>query len=369
MRAFKAFSTRGQAPLMRSAVAGLAAILLWAGCSSAGFAQATPSPASDAVAADEQRQALVYAKTLALARANAAVVGVRSTAVEDAVSIKSLGRERQGTGVVIDDDGRLVLTIGYLVLEAEQVEIELDGGRVYPARVLANDQATGFGLVQALTALPVPAALLGRSGTLDANEPLMVASGGSGGDLSLAKLISKRPYSGYWEYHIDDALFTAPPRSDHSGAALFNADGELLGIGSLVVNDAQGPGQPPYTGNMFVPIDLLKPVLDELLTLGASRSSHRAWLGVSCAERNGEVRVIRVTDDSPADAAGLQPGDQIVAVDGSTVQGLESFYKALWRGTPPDREVSLDIRRAGTLQVVKVQATDRQHALRRAKGI
>jgi serine protease Do len=278
-------------------------------------------------------------------------------------------RERQGSGVVIDDDGRLVLTIGYLVLEAEQVEIELDGGRMYPARVLAYDQATGFGLVQALTALPVPSAPFGQSATLDANEPLMVASGGSRGDLSLAKLISKRPFSGYWEYHIDDALFTAPPRSDHSGAALFNADGELLGIGSLVVNDGQGPGQPPYTANMFVPIDLLKPVLAELLTLGASRGSQRAWLGVNCAERNGQVRVIRVTDDGPADAAGLLPGDQIVSVDDHSVQGLESFYKALWDGRPPDREVSLNIRRAGELQVVKVQATDRQHALRRARGI
>ena len=369
MRAVKAPSTGGTNALRRKAMAAASAVLLWAGAGLSGLSQAaTPAPL-DAAAADEQRQALVYAKTLALARANAAVVGLRSTAVEDAVSIKSLGRERRGTGVVIDDDGRLVLTIGYLVLEAEQVEIELDGGRVYPARVLAYDQATGFGLVQALTALPVPAAPFGRSATLDNNEPLMVASGGSGGDLSLAKLISKRPYSGYWEYHLDEALFTAPPRSDHAGAALFNADGELLGIGSLVVNDAQGPGQPPYTGNMFVPIDLLKPVLAELLTLGASRSSHRAWLGVSCAERLGEVRVIRVTDDSPADAAGLQPGDQIVAVDGSAVQGLESFYKALWQGALPDREVSLDIRRAGALQVVKVQATDRQHALRRAQGI
>ena len=319
----------------------------------------TPPPPQRA---DDQRQTQIQAKTLALARANAAVVGLRSIAVEDAVSIKSLGRERQGTGVVIDDDGRLVLTIGYLVLEAEQVEIELDGGRVYPARVLAYDQATGFGLVQALAPLPVPAAPFGRSATLDANEPLMVASGGSAGDLSLAKLISKRPYSGYWEYHIEDALFTAPPRADHSGAALFNADGELLGIGSLVVNDALGPGQPPFTGNMFVPIDLLKPVLDEMRTLGASLSSHRAWLGVSCAERAGEVRVIRVTDDGPADAAGLLPGDQIVAVNGVVVMGLESFYKALWKGATPNREVNVDIRRAGDLQTIKVQATDRQNA-------
>lgn len=326
-----------------------------------------------AIAADPaqpalSREAVIQTKTLALARANAAVVGLRSVAVEDAVSIRSLGRRRQGSGVVIDDDG-LVLTIGYLILEAEQVDLELEGGRVFPARIVAYDQASGFGLVQALAPLPVPAAPFGHSSVIDVNEPLMIASGGSEGDLSLARLMSKRPYSGYWEYHIDDALFTAPPRGDHSGAALFNADGELLGIGSLVVNDAQGPGQPPQTGNMFVPIDLLKPILREMREEGSSRSSHRAWMGVNCIERGGEVRVVRVNDDSPADAAGLLPGDHVVAVDGNAVRGLEGFYKLLWQGSTPEREIKLEIRRAGALQTVKVQATDRQNSLRRARGI
>ena len=343
----------------------LCRVVIVAGLLLGGVPALAAGPAPPAVS----RDADIQAKTVALARANAAVVGLRSVAVEDAVSIKSLGRQRQGSGVVIDDDAGLVLTIGYLILEAEQVELELKDGRVFPARVVAYDQATGFGLVQALAPLPVPAAPLGRSTTLDANEPLMIASGGAEGDLSLAKLMSKRPFSGYWEYHIDDALFTAPPRSDHSGAALFNSDGELLGIGSLVVNDAQGPGKPPQPGNMFVPIDLLKPVLREMREHGSSLGSHRAWVGVNCVERGGQVRVVRVTNDSPADAAGLLPGDQIVAVDGTPVQGLEGFYKRLWQGATPDREVKLEIRRAGTLQTVKVHATDRQNSLRRARGI
>jgi serine protease Do len=332
---------------------------------------ATPLAAqpADAATDDGARTALLQVRQLALTRAKAAVVGLRSTAVEDAVSARSLGRERQGSGVVIDDDGLLVLTIGYLVLEAEQVAIEIDGGRQVPGRVLAYDQATGLGLVQALAPLPLPAARFGRATSLGADEPLMIASGGSEGDLSLARLVSKRPFSGYWEYHIDDALFTAPPRADHSGAALFNADGELLGIGSLVVGDARGPGQPPLQGNMFVPIDLLVPILGELRERGSSRSSHRAWMGVNCAERNGEVRVLRVADDSPAEAAGLRAGDQIVAIDGTAVMALETFYKALWRGDSPQREVSLDIRRAGELRTVKVQAQDRERSLRKAQGI
>lgn len=329
------------------------------------------APAGSAPAApltQEQRDALLLAKAQKLSRANSAVVGLRSIAVEDAVSNRSLGRERQGSGVVIDEAG-LVLTIGYLILEAEQVELEVDGGRIFPARVVAYDQATGFGLVQALVPLPVPTAPLGRSSMLRADEPLMIASGGSEGDLSIARLLSKRPYSGYWEYHIDDALFTSPPRADHSGAALFNADGELLGIGSLVVSDASGPDQPRTLGNMFVPIDLLKPILGEMRELGASRSSHRPWMGVNCVERAGEVRVLRVNADSPADAAGLRAGDQIVAIDGTAVQGLEGFYKALWAGASPEREVRLDIRRDGAVQTVTVQAIDRQRSLRRARGI
>lgn len=354
-------------PFRRALAAAAGALLALVFGAGAAVAQNTETPTP--AAADNARQADILAKTRALARANAAVVGLRSTAVEDAGSIKSLGRQRQGSGVVIDDNNGLVLTIGYLVLEAEQVELELEGGRSFPARVVAYDLASGFGLVQALAPLPVAAAPFGQSSALGSNEPLMIASGGSAGDLSLARLVSKRPFSGYWEYHIDGALFTAPPRGDHSGAALFNADGELLGIGSLIVADARGPGEPPLTGNMFVPIDLLKPILGELRERGSSRTSHRAWMGVNCVERDGEVRVIRVTDDSPAQDAGLRPGDHIVSIDGTPVQGLEAFYKALWQGASPEREVSLQIRRLGALQAVKVQAMDREQSLRKAQGI
>lgn len=339
-------------------------VLLLAALLSSGPAARAAEPTGDGDAAQE---AALETKLRALARARSAMVALRVTAVDDALSARSLGRERQGSGVVIDEAGEVVLTIGYLLLEAEQVEIGLDEARRVPARVLAYDPATGFGLVQALSPLPLPAAPFGRSASLDRNEPLMVAS--AGGELSLARLVSKRPYSGHWEYHIDDALFTTPPRTDHSGAALFNADGELLGIGSLVVQDARGPGEAPLPGNMFVPIDLLKPILAELRERGASAGSRRAWLGLNCAERNGEVRVLRVAEGSPAEAAGLRPGDQIVAIDGTPVMTLEVFYKSLWRGDSPQREVQLQVRRGGELQSIPVQATDRRALMRRAAGV
>jgi len=324
--------------------------------------------AADPTAAPSPASPEVQAKLQALARANAAVVGVRTIAVEDARSIESLGRERRGTGVVISDDG-LVLTIGYLILEADHVEVMIDPERVVPARVVAYDLDSGFGLLQALTPLRVAPARLGTSSTLTDDEPLMIASGGEDGDLSVARMVSRRAFSGYWEYHIDGALFTTPPRVDHSGAALFNADGELLGIGSLIVLDALGPGQPRLAGNMFVPIDLLKAILPELRERGATRGSTRAWLGLNCVELEGNVRVVRVTRDSPAETAGLRPGDRIVRIDGAEVADLENFYKTLWHGGRPEREIVLLVERSGLQTTVKVQAQDRMKMLRRARGI
>lgn len=350
----------------RNAMLAAAAALSCLGAT-AQATNATPpiSPAALAAEAD----AALQRQTLALARASSTVVGLRAIAVDDAVSSRTLGRRRAGSGVLIDDDGSLILTIGYLVMEAEQVEVELDDGRVFPARVAAYDPASGFGLVRSLTPLPRPATTLGSAASLAPDEPMMIVSGGADGDLGVAYLAAQRPFTGYWEYHLDNALYTTPPRPDHSGAGLFNAAGELVGIGALLVRDARGPGQPPQAGNLFVPVDLLKPILAELRDNGRSAASRRAWLGVNCLETDGAVRVTRVTTDSPADAAGLQPGDQIVAIDATPVDSLLGFYRQLWDGSTPNREVRLDIRRDGSVQTVRVQATDRLYSLRHAQGI
>jgi S1-C subfamily serine protease len=202
----------------------------------------------------------------------------------------------------------------------------------------------------------------------------MVASGGDDGAVSVAELVARRPFSGYWEYHIDGALFTAPPRRDHSGAGLFNAAGELVGIGSLVVADAAGasggsqPG-PRRSGNMFVPVDLLQPILGELRRTGMGPASRRAWLGLNCAEVDGQVRVLRVSDDSPADVAGLEPGDRILQIDGTAVRTLSGLWQALWSGGASERPVQLLIERADRQQTLTVHSVDRMKTLRRAQGV
>ena len=304
----------------------------------------------------------------ALTRANAAVVGVEVTAVDGARSAETLGRRRSGSGVVIGPDG-LILTIGYLMVEADSIQVVTRDNRKIPARPVAYDVATGFGLVKPLLPLrgmnPVP---LGSHADLQAGEPLMAAMGGTDADVVITQLVSKRPFSGYWEYHIDAALFTSPPIGNHSGAPLFNQRGELVGIGSLLVADARGEA-PRVPGNMFVPVDLLKPVLAEMQATGSTKQSRRPWLGLTSAEQAGRVQVMRVTKDSPAQAGGLEPGDFILAVDGAPVRTLEEFYKRLWAHANPNDEIKLTVQQGEQMKVLPIKPVDRMTTMVKPGGI
>ncbi len=286
--------------------------------------------AADSAAAGQQ-QAME-----ALKRAVEAVVGVEVTATDGARSAETLGRHRSGSGVVIGADG-LILTIGYLIVEAETIQISTADRRVLPARAVAYDLATGFGLLRPL--LPIgglePVAL-GTVADLPANAPLLVAVGGEDGGVAIIQHLSTRPFSGYWEYHIETALFTAPPIGGHSGAPVFNQRGELLGVGSLFVLDALGGGR-RVPGNMFVPVDLLRPILAELQRTGTTRSSHRPWLGINSAEHDGRVQIVSVGRGSPASVAGLGEGDVVLAIDGQTVSTLEALYKKRGPGRSRNR--------------------------------
>jgi len=305
----------------------------------------------------------------ALKRAGDAVVALNVTVTEGATSAETLGLRRSGSGVVIGSDG-LILTIGYLLLEADTIEVVMQDARVLPARLVAYDLATGFGLVRPLVPLrgiePVP---FGALAGVKQGEPLMVATGSEQGtEVAFTRLVGTRPFSGYWEYHIESAAFTSPPVANHTGASLFNRNGELLGIGSLLVLESAGPDR-LLPGNMFVPTDLLRPVLAEMQATGRTRASIRPWLGLSSSEREGHVQIVRVDRAGPALAAGLHSGDVVLEIDGVKVKTLEGFYKQLWKRTTPDADVELTVRQGAATRKITVHAVDRMTTLRKPEGI
>jgi serine protease Do len=287
------------------------------------------------------------------------VVRVRAQAGANARSGQTMGRNREGTGVVIDSSG-LVLTIGYLITEAEKVELNTSDGKTYPATVVGFDVGTGLGLLKSLVPMPVKPIDLGLSA--EAKERDMVLVVGFDG-VAPAYVVSKRRFVGYWEYLLDEAIYTAPATVNWQGAALVSREGKLLGIGSLAVGNAMAAGTQGVPGNMFVPIDLLKPVIGDFIANGRSTRQPRPWIGVSSQEVGGNLLVLRVSPEGPADEAGLKAGDIIVGISGDGLKGQADFYTRLWKGKAGG-EVSLDVLRGNKVENVKVKSIDRNHYFR-----
>ncbi|HXV10348.1 MAG TPA: S1C family serine protease [Burkholderiales bacterium] len=289
-----------------------------------------------------------------------AVVKLSIKAVPEARTADNLGTEREGTGVVIDEKG-LILTIGYLILEAHSILVVTADGRVFPAGVVGYDHATGFGLLRAsYECRPVD---LGDSAGLTELSTVLIAAHGAAGGTSRACVVARRRFTGWWEYMIEDGIFTAPPRFEHSGAALLDADGKLVGIGSLWVSDTLEIGA-AFPGNMFVPIDLLKPLLAELLATGRRREAPRPWLGVYSEEIEGHVVVTRVLPDSPAAKAGISRGDVILGVGGQAVGHQSDFYRRLWASGEAGASVVLHVLQKKMVRQLTVHSADRMAYLR-----
>ena len=290
-----------------------------------------------------------------------AVVGLRANVPADAFTAGTLGTERMGSGAVIREDG-LVLTIGYLITEAETVWLITADGRAVPGHALAYDQSTGFGLVQALGRLNLPAIELGNSDGVALGAPAIVAAGGGREHAVEAKIVGKQEFAGYWEYLLDEAFFTAPAHPFWSGAALIGHDGKLLGVGSLILQ--QGDGKRRMDMNMIVPVGLLRPILDDLLTLGASKAPPRPWLGLYAMESEGGIVVGGTATKGPAERAGLRQGDRILAVGDEDVSDLASLWRKVWSTGTAGAPVVLRVNRDGSTQTVRVTSADRTSFLR-----
>jgi serine protease Do len=288
-----------------------------------------------------------------------AVVRVHAEVPPEARTAAYLGTTRDGSGVVIDNAG-LVVTIGYLITEAMGAEVATADGKVTRADVVGVDLASGLGLLRAAEALAVKPMAIGTAQGLSEKTPVVIAGSGGIEAAQPAVVVSRRAFAGYWEYLLDDAIFTAPPHPAWSGAALLAPDGRLAGIGSLIVGDA-GAGLP---GNMFVPIDRLRPVMGDLLTLGRPSTPPRPWLGVNLQELDGKLVVGRVASEGPGDRAGIRHGDRVTALDGAPVHDLADFYRTLWRRGEAGITVKLSITRQDEEHEVDVKTIDRYRYLK-----
>jgi S1-C subfamily serine protease len=283
---------------------------------------------------------------------------VRVRAVPNARSSATLGQEREGTGVVIGDDG-LIVTIGYLIVEADEVSLVDQKGKVLPARVVAYDHATGLGLVRAIVPISAPALPLGDSSKLADRDPVMVVNHGGPDDVTLALVVSTRPFTGNWEYLLERAIFTSPPTMNWSGAALVSRDLKLVGIGSLIVREASSTGDTALPGNMFVPIEALKPILPDLLRTGRRADPPRPWLGVAADEVSGRLMVSRVSPEGPGDQAGIKTGDIILGVGGDGVRTQAEFYRKVWGRGAAGTDIPLRVLQGVDVKELQVHSMDR----------
>jgi len=288
------------------------------------------------------------------------IVALRATIPDDAFTADSLGTVREGSGVVIGDGG-LVLTIGYLITEATEVWLTTQQGVPVPGHVMAYDQETGFGLVQALGELNLPPIPLGNSAKTEIGDPVTFADG-TGRSVEAA-IVAKQEFAGYWEYLLDEAIFIAPAHPSWGGAAMLGADGRLLGIGSLRLQMVHNGGVADI--NMVVPIDLLPPILDDMLARGQANRPARPWLGVFSAESDGDVVVMSVAENGPAEKAGLRRGDIISDVRDGGVDGLADFYRKVWMSGPAGAEVPMRIVRDGRDSWLRIKSADRNSFLRK----
>lgn len=288
------------------------------------------------------------------------MVSLRSIISDDAFTAKTLGTLREGSGVVIRADG-LVLTIGYLITEAEEVWLTRHDGQVVPGHALAYDQESGFGLVLAMKPLGVPAAQFGNAAEANVGDGVILADGA--GQSVHSDIVAKQEFAGYWEYLLDEAVFVAPAHPSWGGAALFDANGKLLGIGSLQLQMMTNGKRTDI--NMVVPINLLLPILDDLLTRGKVNKQPRPWLGAFSAENNGRVVVLNVSENGPAAQAGLREGDVIAEIQGGEIEGLADFYRKVWKAGPAGAEIPMRVLRNGREAWLRVKTADRDSFLKK----
>ena len=347
------------APLRASFLGGVVAALLTSGPALA-QADADPTPGKPPVA---RRSATMTMGDLT--RFNTSIVRIDTRIPDDATSAKGLGTARVGTGILLDD--KTILTIGYLTVEADSVMVTTASGKRIPASVAGYDHATGFGLVRAAVPLDGRPMALGDSDRVTERQRVLTLGHGEPEATELL-VVSRKVFTGGWEYLIERPIYTFPPVNNWSGAALISEDGKLIAVGSLIVEDAAS-GQRSVPGNLWVPINLLKPIMPELLARGRRSDDVHPWLGITTETVRGYLMVVRVAPQGPADSAGVTPGDIVIGVAGEKVADQAEFYRKLWKTGPAGTSIPLRLFKDGDVRELTVKSIDRADFLRKTSGI
>ena len=297
-----------------------------------------------------------------LAKPLKSIVAVQSRIPSDAFTASVLGTERAGNGVVIRGDG-LILTIGYLITEAEAIWLTDHTGSAVQGHVLGYDQESGFALVQALGQLNAEAIEIGKSALLNETDRVIIAGHGGVQNAVSAEIISIREFAGYWEYLLDSAIFTTPAHPNWGGAGVIGENGNLVGIGSLFIQH-ETAGESAADGNMIVPIDLLRPIYDDLLNFGKPNKKARPWLGLFGAEVEGSIVVAALTSDGPAHRADIRVGDIITAVSTNKITTLANFFRQVWAQGEAGVEIPLEVDRDGEILDISITSVARNDMLK-----
>jgi S1-C subfamily serine protease len=339
---------------------------LVAGVAAAFAAGALPGAASAQQARPPSRPRTPSPGLGDLTRFNDSIVRLDAKVPEDATSAQSLGADRVGTGIILDE--RTVLTIGYLTLEADAVMVTTASGKRIPASVAGYDHKTGFGLVRSVLPLDGRPMALGDSDRVQEKQRVLTLGQGEP-EATEIFVLSRKTFTAGWEYLLETAIFTFPPVNNWSGAALISVDdGRLIGVGSLIVNDAAS-GQQGIPGNLWVPVNLVKPIMADLLAKGRRGEGADPWLGVTTESVRGNLMVVRVTRNGPAESAGVRPGDIIVGVAGEKVTDQAEFYRKVWKVGPAGATIPLKLLKDGDVRDLSVKSIDRADFLRKATGI
>ena len=284
------------------------------------------------------------------------VVKIDSIIPPEARTAQSLGTVRGGNGVVIDD--KHILTIGYIVVEAETITITLPDGKKFPGELIGYDHTTGFGILRTIIHSNLTPLKIGDSDQLTKEDFLYVLPYLTEGRPSAVKMVSRRSFAGWWEYFLDKPIYTYPANSSFAGSALINEYGEVLGIGSLYVGDAAATGI-SSPGNMFVPINDLKPILDDLIQNGRRTKDIKPYMGLTSSDNTGQVKITRVNDNGPAAKAGFNVNDTILAVNNEKINSIEDFYKVVWSFGGPGTKLQFDIERNQEKLNIELTTMDR----------